>query len=217
MVQAIIAGRKTQTRRVITCSNSLVDGQSYSQKSWNSFEFDFTEAWVDPGPSPAGNPGPYLKVPSTAFGTVHRIYPKLQPGVILWVRETWGHEFAGGYLYKATHQHLKNVGGLTDHRWKPSIHMPKQAARIWCEVTQTMPQQLTSISEADAIQEGVWLDDGVTPAGYTVHGMPHWPTAIGCFQNLWQSINGAESWNHLHVWATSFKVLSTNGKPNGSK
>lgn len=48
------------------------DREMWRQLRWN-------EAWIDMGPSPAGNPGPYWKVPRTADGdeTVHRLYPKV--------------------------------------------------------------------------------------------------------------------------------------------
>lgn len=62
MVRAYQDGRKSQTRRIVTARNSLVDGHVPSGAEWAAL--DFASAWVDPGPSPAGNPGPYLKVSS---------------------------------------------------------------------------------------------------------------------------------------------------------
>jgi hypothetical protein len=84
MVRALLDGSKTQTRRVVT--------DFTSQGNWKPSQCDLTTAWVDPGPSPAGNPGPYLKAHVTARaddGIVDRIYPRWFPGDRLWVRETW--------------------------------------------------------------------------------------------------------------------------------
>ncbi len=83
MVRAILDNSKSQTRRIPTTRNSISSGGSIL---WGQLRFD--EAWVDTGPSPAGNAGPYLKVPGDEE-TVHRVYPRWQVGDHLWVRETW--------------------------------------------------------------------------------------------------------------------------------
>src|SRR3990167_379080 len=89
MALALLGGRKSMTRRPITRRNSLVDGRQASETMWNELRFD--EARIDFGPSPAGNAGPYLKVPRTSGGEefVHRVYPRYQPGDRMWARETW--------------------------------------------------------------------------------------------------------------------------------
>lgn len=99
MVRAILAGRKTVTRRVVAPANSSIDGWPVDRTHWPSLQFD--SAWVDPGPSPAGNAGPYLKAKCQAEGhgldtanypddaLVHRVYPKWFEGCRLWVREAW--------------------------------------------------------------------------------------------------------------------------------
>lgn len=90
-VRAILTNRKSMTRRAVARSNSLVDGSGCSKAFWDSLRLE--EAWIDPGPSPAGNPGPYLKVPrgTGAHQTVHRVYSRWQIGDRLWLKETWNH------------------------------------------------------------------------------------------------------------------------------
>lgn len=90
MIQAHLRGIKTMTRRIIGSSNSLVDGNRVTPKQWKGYEFDFSNAYIDNGPSPAGNPGPYLKgVYSKLTDAHHRIYPLYQTDDLLYVRESW--------------------------------------------------------------------------------------------------------------------------------
>lgn len=87
--------------------------------------------------------------------------PPYQPGDILYVRETWckyddDHIIDGRkYAYKAdaspiSEEARKKFG----YRWRPSIHMPKEAARIWLKVTDVRVERLQSITEEGAIREG---------------------------------------------------------------
>ncbi len=177
MVLAQLDVTKTQTRRVVSRSNSLVDGCGASKELWASL--DFSKAWIDAGPSPAGNPGPYLKVPCPAQDTVHRVYPRVQVGDRIVCRETWApadwlHE---GYekddpttiAFKADLSAYL-VDGYPTHppvrldarnwnfdllKWRVSIHMPRYAARLVHDVTLARPERLQDISEADAMAEGI--------------------------------------------------------------
>ncbi len=99
-----------------------------------------------------------------------------QPGDILYVRETWEHfdccccegdehgncyqepqqnvlnKSYGCYMYRATDE----IYG--DARWHPSIHMPKEAARIWLKVTGVRMERLQEITEVGIQKEGVEVD-----------------------------------------------------------
>lgn len=113
--------------------------------------------------------------------------------------------------------------------------MPKSASRIWLQVTDVRVERLQDISEEDAVAEGV------KPAHCeTNHGCPslncknqcseigNWwnyrapdgegfPTfsARSSFESLWESINGADSWQtNPWVWVIKYKVLSKTGKPD---
>jgi hypothetical protein len=137
-------------------------------------------------------------------------------GDVLWVRESWNgvRAFDGSfshYRYKADGDPLHN--GM---RWKPSIHMPKDAARIWLKITDIRVQRLHDITPMDAAEEGI----EIYPANSVVQ---HWKdymnihkgmtTAVGSFVSLWCSINGTESWDsNPWVWVITFDKID---KPNG--
>lgn len=102
--------------------------------------------------------------------------------------------------------------------FKPSIHMPKEAARIWLQVEDVRVERLHDISENDAINEGI--DRRLEPSApngihYKHYLKDKWgPSPKHSFETLWHSINGKESWdNNPWVWVISFKVLSTTGRP----
>ena len=90
-IQAIQDGRLVEFREPIKKSTALFDGGPWP--NWiDRDEYDWEAAFVDEGPSPAGNAGPYLKLtyPGVETGaTIHRIYPKLFVGDLIWCRETW--------------------------------------------------------------------------------------------------------------------------------
>lgn len=102
MVRAILAGQKTQTRRIPSPRNTLLNGGPWPKWAREAV-WDWSSAWVD------GGDDPYLHLPflshpdpewhSTWEGTSHRIYPRVEAGDQLWVRETWycDHCFVGDY------------------------------------------------------------------------------------------------------------------------
>jgi len=87
--------------------------------------------------------------------------PQYQAGDLLYVRETWKQATVGTagpglidlYLYKAD-EPQDTTGMMVEGRWHPSIHMPKEAARIFLRVTNVRLERLKDISERDAISEG---------------------------------------------------------------
>lgn len=168
-VRALRADRKTEDRRPITPRNSLVDGNGIGPRGlygdpdfWEHLDWD--SARVNMGPSPAGNPGPYLKAPYPPEGSVHRIYPRVQAGDLLWVRETFSGELRrplamGELFYRADgeRQHGRQVPLSyyeREKRWRPSIHMPRWAARDWLRVEAIGPERVQDITDEGAIAEG---------------------------------------------------------------
>lgn len=200
MARAAVAGIKTQTRRLPTASNSLVDGVGISAKRWADMQFDWSRAVVDKGPSPAGNPGPYLHVPAGNGETWHRIYPRYQVGDRIWGRETWapcGRNSAGvgpDFLYRA--DLTKGSYYPAVNRWTPSIHMPRIAARIVRDIVGVRVERLQDISEADALAEGiaqVVRDKLPVQQCGEYDGIDVDP--VDLYRDIWESINGPGSWD----------------------
>lgn len=229
MVRAIESGTKTQTRRIM---KPLADTQGRTflyrnGKVWASLTEDelapldgdepqsvfgaealfdgehcYSPVVVGKGPKGEGNP---LRCP---YG---------QPGDRLWVREAWQ------VFSKEPHRDWPGVpvdrpqivsewnplhcvcwradGPLNQGElWRPSIHMPRWASRLLLEITDIRIEQLKEISEADAQAEGAnpYLLNPLVPAD----------TYTEAFQDLWESINGPESWDaNPWVWAVSFKRI----------
>jgi hypothetical protein len=85
----------------------------------------------------------------------------------------------------------------------PSIHMPRWASRITLEITDLRVERLQDISEEDAKAEGVPLD---CPIG-NIKAYQKAPYSY-CFAQLWESINGEGSWDaNPWVWVISFKKV----------
>lgn len=134
MVRAILDGRKTCTRRVIELPENM-DGVPVGKSGDSS--------------NPLGFMYP---------GGIKR--PPYQPGDILYVRETWcalpvneaGHMRGHSIYYYRADGDLRPEGWRG--KWRPSIHMPKEAARIWLKVTNVRVERLQEIDE-----DGVW-DEG---------------------------------------------------------
>lgn len=77
-----------------------------------------------------------------------------QPGDILYVRETWKKAPNGYYYYEDWQRN--DIADIT--KWKPSIHMSKEAARIWLKVTDVRVERLQEMKPVDVIKEGAYPD-----------------------------------------------------------
>jgi len=75
-------------------------------------------------------------------------------GDVLYVRETWS-EWTGGYVYKAWSSPFPQPGKASVMKWHPSIHMPKEAARIFLRVTDVRAERLQDITIEDIRKEGL--------------------------------------------------------------
>ena len=140
MVQALLTGRKTCTRRAIKLPDKMT-GRPIGKSGDSS--------------NPLGFFYP---------GGIKR--PPYQPGDILYVRETWSEiKNADGshkkYVYKASDQYpFGESRYIIKFNWKPSIHLPKKAARIWLKVTDVRVERLQDITEDGAKEEGANFKNG---------------------------------------------------------
>ena len=184
LVRAILEGRKTQTRRVAKPVKHPDLGNLYT-----------------PGALAMGREPQHV---------IDRACPMGQPGDRIYVRETFSrHPEWGQLAFRADGEEFEDADGwLWEPKWIPSIHMPKDLARIWLEITGVRLERIQDISEADALAEGARFElasiDSVR-IGATA-------SFLSGFRNIWESTGGdwdANPW----VWAIDFKVLSTTGRP----
>lgn len=220
MVRSVLEGRKKRTWRP-------VNHPAVKNHNWHSC----TELY----------PGEFLWTSLPVSGRFLRdVYepgtgiscPYGNPGDRLWVRETWGYEYGGGYLYRASHEHMKDVGGLSDGKWHPSIHMPRAACRIVLQITSVHPERLFDISENDALAEGIasfrpvpgdgpsvtkyrdYMCDAKGAQGLRVQKYP-FASATDSYFSLVESIYGrgfidSNPWG----WAISFRRVQQQSEPD---
>lgn len=136
MAKAILEGRKTVTRRVVKpCSKNACGFYVVTRQSDGAFmgvyDYDENEMMYENSQTPPANVGD-----------------------VLYVRETWS-EWTGGYIYKAWSGPFPQPGEATIMNWHPSIHMPKEAARIFLKVTDVRVEQLQKIDIEGIRNEGL--------------------------------------------------------------
>lgn len=93
-------------------------------------------------------------------GSIKYVKPPYQPEDILYVRETWNKGLER-YMYRADYSDTEKFyqgGKEIEMKWHPSIHMPKEAARIWLKVTDVRVERLHEITEVGIQKEGVEVD-----------------------------------------------------------
>jgi hypothetical protein len=206
MVRAILEGRKTVTRRAIKPQPDGALRPMGQGSCWPGYFADTGEERV--------------------------LRPPYQPGDVLYVRETWakvpvspgGHFRPNGvYYYKAGPVDVPE-GYL--RRWSPSIHMPREAARIFLRVKSVREERLQHISSGDVLREGIepedfrgkckcaWENEGCMDRpcanrdGYIE--MCHWMP----FMRLWdKTVKGHDrtkySWEaNPWVWVIEFERIS---------
>jgi hypothetical protein len=207
MVQAILAGRKTQTRRI-----ALTVGPG----NWTATRSEFDDWKIEPEDK------------SLHYDIIN-IYGRCSDR--LYVREEhyrYGHwEPVPGVRTKGNRQKWKFVEDTDDVLFEPpdacrkgrhhkdpatkawhkrlARFMPRKYSRITLEITSVRVERLQDISESDAIAEGI-IEDGVGWNGYDKG--PWQRHAVDAYRDLWESIQGPGSWEqNPFVWVVSFKRL----------
>ena len=184
MVQAILEGRKTQTRRVIKINGYPITSPEES--------LELTKEGLI----------------YHSFCSMSGYYKLLcQPGDILWVRETWcthedmadvfENQHRPGYYYKANEIGKEWVNDREIVKWRPSIFMPREAARIFLRVKTVRVERLQDITAHDAIREGMESE------------IPF--DAVDEFKELWDSLNAKRGYGwdtNPWVWVIEFERIN---------
>lgn len=201
MIQAILDGRKTQTRRPVKpqpqCFHSLLGETS------KGFVFHGNDH-----PNPTDSPN-LLEV----------VCPYGRPGDLLWVRETHHISYDAPVAWPDLPHKSSDLGvayyrqgfdrSQTGIRWRPSIHMPRWASRINLLINSVRVERVQDIGEEDAIDEGIdqHMDDGVMYYGDYGRGYADPKMA---FRALWDTIYSKKpeyNWqSNPWVWVIKFEV-----------
>lgn len=165
MVRANLDGRKSCTRRLVkgfVPDDAIWGYTAFTPKGYISCRGTFADGYGEK----------FFKLP-------------YQTGDILYVRETWSKGLER-YIYRADYSDTEKFyrnGKEIEMKWKPSIHMPKEAARIWLNVTDVRVERLQKITEAGAEAEGANFKNGKN-VGFE-EKMNR--TAIERFAEIWNS------------------------------
>jgi len=214
MVRAILEGRKTVMRRpmkgialdwlagasftpeyVASPANGLCPYGQPGDRLWVRESWQYAD-WTDDG-------YPWVRYAADHAKKLHDRSPS----------EEWSERWTDIWAALSADDNYTIDDTAADRRWRPSIHMPRWASRITLEVTSMRVERLQDISEADALSEGIrelplqehepgawWCAD---PLG---NQTLHFRTPRAAFCNLWESINGADSWNaNPWVWVIEFR------------
>jgi hypothetical protein len=165
MVRAILDGRKSCTRRICKDANecTVPDMEFYNADKRTYAVYNFVD-----------------KEHMEQLSTAERTCP-ICTGDILYVRETWKKAPNGYYYYEDWQRN--DIADIT--KWKPSIHMPKEAARIWLKVTDVKIERLQDVTEDGAKAEGAIDNRGFIHSPENEYDRIH--TAREHFIRIWNS------------------------------
>lgn len=192
MIPPTLDGRKTMTRRIVKPQPGHMQDSEPEGYCWVLSLDGHTEL----------NP--------------KRDCPYGKPGDRLWVRETWrigthndcacyepcGRCVVGKPMYAADFAGEASEWGP----WRPSIHMPRWASRITLEITDVRIERLQDITNDDACQEGIDIQEALS--------IPASNGAIAVFSELWESLHGPGSWDR-NDWVRVISFKRVLGGPIG--
>jgi hypothetical protein len=118
---------------------------------------------------------------------------RIEEGDTLYVKETYAKQ-GDSYIYKADFNYAELE--KLQIKWRPSIFMPKDAARLFLKVTNVRKERLHDISEQDLRAEGINSTIG------------YYPLMLEMFEEIWNNIHGNKAWNQNPlVWVIEFEKL----------
>jgi len=219
MVKARLDGRKTETRRLqgLEKVNINPDDWHLDYQGSNGFNWvaKFSNGREGITCKAKAAPGDTIYVKETHFYDRHEKFPKCKPV-----------DFPKDFYYRADGECCEQIpecqcGEVGKPKWRPSIFMPKWAARLYLPVVEVRCERLQDITEAGAMAEGIkklYQHDGgskmhhvwVYIAFQDKPGGLH--SARAAYELLWFSINGLGSWEkNPYVWVYKFTVKE--GRP----
>jgi hypothetical protein len=215
MVQANLEDRKNQTRRtrgLDVPADLVFDKIEYSPGHWPKKDWHFKKKLFDIN-------GQDFYETVADFNC-----PYGKPGDLLWVKETYlkiPYTCGGQKGFKIAFPDKCSPGVLERLPLKPSIHMPKDASRLWLMVEDIRPEWLQDITMEDAKAEGIEVikvpnvPQDVVPYKDYLNPNNYYQRPDYSFQSLWISINGSASWNsNPFVWRIKYRILSKTGRPD---
>lgn len=238
MVRSILSGRKTQTRRIVTANNSTVNGWP-AGSMWNKLSFDKavikakSDLMVVLLGEANAEPDVHILAPVESDEAWHRVRPKYEVGMNLWVKEghyrngqwfkngmsksgkqKWRFESESNAPERICFECPEHLAKRPESGWykRSSLFMPHWASRITLKIESVRVERLQEISAVDAIAEGMHLNG----AGWHWNKNEPYSTcygfAIAAYKALWESINGKGSWAlNPYVWKLEFSVTKQKG------
>lgn len=206
MVKAILEGRKTVTRRCVKYKYNNTEMRMHTDKyGTRLIEIQRNVEGETYGKKPDGSTWQKL------LPYIEKMAP-FKKGDILYVRETWS-EWTGGYLYKAWSSPFPQPGKASVMKWHPSLHMPKEAARIFLKVKDVRVERLKDMRLDDFLNEGIM----VRPESFNDPENAYWQ-AKDAFIYLWDStikksdlaLYGWEA--NPYVWVIEFERIEPNNE-----
>lgn len=189
MIKAILAGNKTQTRRVIKPQPLYHDSGFWN---WDRHPYYFMG---------------FNSLDELTGRMVER-NPYGRPGDRLWCKETWRYTSdRTGFVSNPNLEYRADYNGVAHTgKWRSPLFMPRRASRLTLEITAVRAERLWDITEEDAKKEGIQVADGhmYAPPG-SKEFRPY--THVEAFSALWDSINGKKyPWqSNPFVWILEFR------------
>jgi hypothetical protein len=188
MVKALLDGRKTMTRRLVKFNKPIEVDQ-----------IGFTAFCNDGQFAVRGKHG-NVHYGESLFNMPYRV------GDVIWVRERFETETDGRIRFYASNPEVEHNAAYRNlTKWKPSIHMPKAAARIWLKITNVRVERLHDITRSDIRREGLVCPDELCSDDRFPNYRQWYPQA---WKDLWIKLNGKDSFeSNPWVWVIEFERI----------